>query len=297
MRHEANRADRFGRIFPRLRPFAEPSPRLIAALLDIGKPGGVLDARDRLEAGPVALFEDAALSANNPNNPNHTAGTTFMGQFMDHDMTFDVRSRLGVPTDPERSENARTPAFDLDPVYGGGPFRSPHLYEHRDRAKFRVEFGGEFEDLPRDARMRAIIGDPRNDENVMISGLHAAVLLFHNNAAEHVRLLGRGRRSERGSDEIRRTFDEARRLTRWHYQRMILHEFLPLFVGQELVRSTARSPLRCSGCLWPPSLQATHRRRFHSGTYSARSPGCSPPGNRSPGRWGWTRLPRGIWKS
>ena len=48
-------------------------------------------------------------------------------------------------------------------------------------------------------------------------------------------LLARGRRSERGSDEIRRTFDEARRLTRWHYQRMILHEFLPLFVEQEMV--------------------------------------------------------------
>ena len=53
-----------------------------------------------------------------------------MGQFMDHDMTFDLTSRLGVPAVPERSENTRTPAFDLDSVYGGGPFRSPNLYDH-----------------------------------------------------------------------------------------------------------------------------------------------------------------------
>jgi hypothetical protein len=235
-RHEANRADRFGRIFDRLTPFAEPSPRLMAALLDIGKPGGILDAGDNLAAGPVALFEDASLSPNNPDNPTHTAGTTFMGQFMDHDMTFDLTSRLGVPTVPERSENTRTPAFDLDSVYGGGPFRSPNLYEHGDRAKFRVEFGGEFEDLPRDATMRAIIPDPRNDEQVLISGFQAAFLKFHNNAVDLIRSQTRGRRTERGSDEIRRTFGEANELTRWHYQWMILHEFLPLFVGREMVR-------------------------------------------------------------
>ena len=49
-------------------------------------------------AGPIALIVDPDLSMNNPNNPAHTAGTTFMGQFMDHDMTFDLTSRLGVPT-------------------------------------------------------------------------------------------------------------------------------------------------------------------------------------------------------
>jgi hypothetical protein len=235
IRHEASRSDRFGRIFPRLRPFAEPSTRLTAALLDIGKPGGVLDANDDLTAGPLQLLINPALQVNNPNNPNHTAGTTFMGQFMDHDMTFDQTSRLGVPTRPERSENTRTPVFDLDSVYGGGPLRSPHLYQHRDRAKFVVESGGQFEDLPRDSSLRAIIPDPRNDENIMIAGLHAAVMLFHNRAVDMVRLQARNRRPERGFDEIRRTFDEARRLTRWHYQWMILHEFLPLFVGQEMV--------------------------------------------------------------
>src|SRR6185503_16987770 len=54
------REDRFGRIFPRLPAFAEPSSALRAALLDLGKPGGVLDAKDDLSAGPVALIVDPA---------------------------------------------------------------------------------------------------------------------------------------------------------------------------------------------------------------------------------------------
>ena len=99
------------------------------ALLELGKPGGILDAKDDLAAGPVALIVDPALSQNNPNNTAHTAGTTFMGQFMDHDMTFDLTSRLGVPTEPEDSVNTRTPAFDLDSVYGGGPSDDPELYD------------------------------------------------------------------------------------------------------------------------------------------------------------------------
>ena len=225
------REENFGRLFPELDPFFEQaSSQLNAALLDIGKPGGLLDAKDDLAAGPVALIVDPALSVNNPNNPTHTAGTTFMGQFMDHDMTFDLTSRLGEPTEPEDSPNARTPALDLDSVYGGGPRRSPELYEQTggSRIKFKVESGGLFEDLPRTSNKTAIIADPRNDENLIIAGLHAAFLLFHNQAVDYVTQ----RHPGWDSDEV---FDEARRLTRWHYQWMIVHEFLPLFIGQPLV--------------------------------------------------------------
>jgi hypothetical protein len=221
------REDRFGRIFPDLPAFATPSPELDAALRDIGKPGGILDAQDNLAAGPAQLILDPALSANNPNNPTHTAGTTFMGQFMDHDMTFDLSSRLGVPTDPSSSANSRTPAFDLDSVYGGGPDADPELYVtqgQRSGPKLKVGSGGLFEDVPRDATNKAIISDPRNDENVMICGLQAAVLKFHNHAVD---VVGKG-----APDEV---FDKARRLTTWHYQWIILHEFLPLFVGQAMV--------------------------------------------------------------
>src|SRR5438093_1049718 len=89
----------------------------------------------------------------------------FIGQFLDHDMTFDQRSRLGFPTQPIISQNARTPIFDLDSVYAGGPGGNPELYDPADPIKFRIESGGQFEDLPRDPINHvAIIGDPRNDE-------------------------------------------------------------------------------------------------------------------------------------
>ena len=165
----------FGRIFHQLPAFAEPTPAVTAALLDIARPGGLLDAGDDLAAGPIRLITDPSLSLNNPDNPTHTAGTTFVGQFLDHDMTFDVGSRLGVPTPPESAVNGRTPAFDLDTVYGGGPIVSPALFDPSDRAKLRVESGGLFEDLPRNADRTAIIGEPRNDENLIIAGLARGV--------------------------------------------------------------------------------------------------------------------------
>ncbi len=100
-----------------------------------------------------------------------------MGQFMDHDVTFDTSSPLGVPTAPESSPNGRTPAFDLDSVYGQGPMMSPVLYDPSDPIKLKIEAGGLHEDLPRTADKTAIIGDPRNDENLVIAGLHCRVHL------------------------------------------------------------------------------------------------------------------------
>src|SRR5262245_44519938 len=89
--HFPLREDRFTRIFPE-RPafFTSVTDELKAAMVEIGRPGGLLDANDNLRAGPVELVGDLDLSENNPNNPIHTAGTTFMGQFMDHDITFDL---------------------------------------------------------------------------------------------------------------------------------------------------------------------------------------------------------------
>ena len=178
------REDRFGRMFPDLPPFfRENSPRLRAALQDIGKLGGRLDARDQLgdggEAAAIALIVDPALNVNNPNNPAQTAGSTFMGQFIDHDLTFDLTSRLAGVAEPTESPNERDPPFDLDSVYGGGPFKDPELYVPVRRGrptKLRIESGGLFEDVPRNADASAILADPRNDENMMISGLQAAFM-------------------------------------------------------------------------------------------------------------------------
>jgi Animal haem peroxidase len=223
----------FGRLFPTLPPFAAESDALKAALADIGKPGGLLDAKDDLSQGPAALITNPALSINNPDNVTHTAGTHFMGQFMDHDMTFDASSPLGQPTDPTVTRNFRSATFDLDSLYGLGPIGSPHLYDPEDPTKFAVGYGGQFEDLPRQmdldgtSNATALIGDPRNDENMIIEGLTAAFLKFHNRAVDYVRAQGHSNPIE--------VFLEARLLTTWHYQWMIVHEFLPLFIGQDLV--------------------------------------------------------------
>ena len=73
---------------------------------------------------------------------------TFIGQFIDHDLTLDATSPLGQPTAPESTINRRTPAFDLDSVYGSGPFGDPLLYE-ADRMRLKVGTRGAFEDVPR----------------------------------------------------------------------------------------------------------------------------------------------------
>jgi hypothetical protein len=211
----------FGRMFPNIPPFAPNTPAVLAALRELGRAGGLMDAADPLQEGPVRLITNPELSPNNVDNPFHTAGTTFFGQFIDHDFTFDQTSQLGVPTPPETARNTRNPTLSLDSLYGGGPVDNPELYDTADTAKFRVESGGLFEDLPRRADGVAIIADPRNDENLMIAGLHAAFLLFHNRVVDLVRAQGTP------SSQV---FGEARRLVTWHYQWIIVHEFLPQII-------------------------------------------------------------------
>ena len=226
-------AQMFGRLFPDLESFAPVSSGVTKSLLALGAQGGLLDAKDQLSAGPINLITNPALSVNNPDNPTHTAGTTFMGQFIDHDITFDTNSKLGVTTDPLTSPNGRTPSLDLDSVYGNGPVGSSALYNASDPARLLIESGGTypdgtqaFEDLPRTREGTAIIGDPRNDEQMMIAGLHCAFILFHNRQLDEARISGKTYPDD---------FDQARRLTTWHYHWMVLHEFLPLFVGQSMV--------------------------------------------------------------
>ncbi len=224
---EAQAAGNFGRMFPGLPSFAPANDQVRNAMADIGRPGGILDARDALERGPIDLIIDPALSVNNRDNPFQTAGMTFLGQFLDHDMTFDTTSPLGQPVAPEASPNARTPALDLDSVYGGGPVSQPQLYNPSDTAKFRLESGGLFEDLPRAADRTAIIADPRNDENLIISGLHAAFLLFHNRVVDLLR--------GQGVPEAQ-VFARARQTVTWHYQWIIVNEFLRLQCGFGIVQ-------------------------------------------------------------
>ena len=101
---------RFGRLFPTLPPFAADTPLVRDALQELGAKGGPMDAGDDL-SDPIALIVDPALNVGNPNNPAMTAGFTFVGQFLDHDMTFDPTSSLARRQDPESIRNFRIPCL------------------------------------------------------------------------------------------------------------------------------------------------------------------------------------------
>jgi hypothetical protein len=163
---------RFGRLFPSLPPFAADTLTIRQALTELGAAGGPMDPGDDL-SDPVALITDPAKSVNNPNNPTSTAGFTFLGQFLDHDMTFDPTSSLARRQDPESIRNFRIPALDLDSVYGGGrnvavPVRPdgqrrPHDDAHRGHSRFRAASvdGSERFDVPHNSQLLALTGDPR----------------------------------------------------------------------------------------------------------------------------------------
>ena len=61
--------------------FAEPTPRIQAALIELGAPGGLMDAKDPLHEGPIRLITNPELSPHNRDNPPATAGLTFLGSF------------------------------------------------------------------------------------------------------------------------------------------------------------------------------------------------------------------------
>src|SRR5829696_3781360 len=190
----------FGRLFPRLPAFAQDSPEVRSRLLELGKRGGIMDAGD---APPPA--NPLTPNPNNPDNPNHTAGVTFLGQFLDHDITFDPTSSLLSQVKPTTIPNFRTPAFDLDSVYGSGRRASPHLYDQTSPDGIKLLIDEEApKDLPRNSQNIAITGDPRNDENLIVSQLHLAFLKFHNKVVDG---LGGGNPST--------VFDKAQQLVRW----------------------------------------------------------------------------------
>jgi hypothetical protein len=197
-----------------------------------------MDAKDALTVpnAPVQLIVDPNLNLRNLNNDTHTAGTTFLGQFLDHDVTFDTVSALGVPTDPERTRNARVPTLDLDLVYGDGP---PSRRSSTTRATGRssASRAAASSRTCRGSRTaRPSSPTPATTRTWSSSGLQAAFIKFHNRMVDKVRddhLV----RDTRDTNEV---FREARDQTRWHYQTMLLKEFLPQVVGQPMVDNVLR---------------------------------------------------------
>lgn len=170
-----------------------------------------------------SMRENAGDGADNPRIP---AGYVYLGQFIDHDITFDPISQLARRNDPEGLINFRTPRFDLDCLYGSGPADEPFQYDktsHDGRAFLLVDRGGP--DLPRNDQGIALIGDPRNDENGIVSQLQVAMLSFHN--------LRMADLESQISDPTER-FNEAQRSVQWHYQWVVAHDFLRRTIGDDL---------------------------------------------------------------
>ena len=196
---------RFGRMFPNL-------------------PGLVVD--DAALAALGDAMRDPAGADPTRDNPGIPSGFTYLGQFIDHDITFDPTAMPEVLVDPQAVFNFRTPKLDLDSVYGTGPSTQPYLYEP-GRRKLRVGAtqtgqgdasipAGMPNDLLR-LNGTAVIGDPRNDENLVVAQTHLAFIKLHNKCVDKLEAEGFPQAG---------LFTEARKLVTWHYQRMVIDDFL-----------------------------------------------------------------------
>jgi Animal haem peroxidase len=222
---------RFGRIFRALPVFKhdedalrELARRMVSPPEDEETPEGQVDPEETTKPIP--------------------AGFTYLGQFVDHDLTFDPVSSLDRQNDPDALTDFRTPRFDLDCVYGRGPADQPYMYDQErpvgadpqtglflllgERVSNDDRFAGP--DLPRNAvQGRALIGDPRNDENLIVSQLHCVMLRFHN---AMLRVIA-AQTGLSGSDLLK----ETQRRVRWHYQWAVINDFLPRIVGEDMVNT------------------------------------------------------------
>jgi Animal haem peroxidase len=214
---------RFGLMFKDLAPFAPTDGllRWLAASMNDGK-------------APLSDVKDSDVAFDNPDIP---AGYIYFGQFVDHDMTLDKTPLTYRLQDPMAMRNYDTPWFDLGSVYGKGIQGSPELYDPARHGYLKVWQHDDLADLPRDEVGAAYLGDPRNDENLIVAQLHTVFIRLHN------KFMDQGM-----------TFFQARRETRWHYQWLIVNDYLPRIVGKPLVSSLIKrdGTIKFFGTLYKP---------------------------------------------
>ncbi|MGA8209058.1 MAG: heme peroxidase family protein [Nocardioidaceae bacterium] len=162
------------------------------------------------------------------------AGYTYLGQFVDHDLTMDAtRVRLGTEVAPGDLLQGRSPRLDLDSLYGAGPaspasavfYEADGLHLRTGRSQAIAPDGAkDGHDLPRAGtgrgaarKRRAVIPDPRNDENLIVAQTHLAMIRFHNRVVDKVP----------ASVPAAQRFGRARRRVTMHYQWLLRHDYLP----------------------------------------------------------------------
>ena len=211
----------------------------------------------RLFGGSFAGHDESdlrALSARMKDVPENRRGRprrgdlapsafVYLGQFLDHDLTRDETPLAQAEAAPERTENFHTPRLNLESVYGGGPEKSPQLYDcsKRGAETFLVgetsaasEISVTRDDFFR-RNGRPMLADDRNDQHLILAQLHVSFLQFHNKLVD---LLKRGA----FADET--IFQTARRLTVWHYQWIVRHEFLNYFILPDVLIDIERHGAR-----------------------------------------------------
>ncbi len=205
----------FDRLFPHL-PAHQPPDELLEHL---GEPNGPMSERK-------SLWADDSYDS-----PNHAAGYTFFAQFLFHDLTYELVRRLSTERPPSTVQGGPS-SLRLHTLYGPGPEMAPHLYAFYEQEYFSGRLldapAGTEQDVPRNRQGRALIADPRNDENVVLSQLHLGMIRFHNALVEHLASTG---------DSGTTLFNQAQRQVRWHYQWAVVNDFLPQIVGPSRVEA------------------------------------------------------------
>jgi hypothetical protein len=202
---QADAQGTFARLYPDLPPLVGPTIQQIADL-----------AQRQLDPNADADNNCPEGTPSPANGPECSpSGFTYFGQFVDHDITLDTSASPTVATDPATIPNRRTLALDLDSLYGGGPSANPEFYDGTGRFLTPTNALG-VRDLPRRADGSAIINEPRNDENQIVSQIELAMMAAHN------RLVDMGY-----------SYADARQLLTWHYQWAVLHDFLPHTLAPE----------------------------------------------------------------
>ena len=215
----------------------------------LGPKGDPIDDSQRqiFEAVAEAMTSAGAADPDSA-DPPIPAGFTYLGQFTDHDLTMDKTAvQLGQDVTIDELLQGRSPALDLDSLYGRGPDKDPQFYaSDLVRLKTGTTVGVGFPpnnpvantdqdgfDLPRvgagstkAARRTANIPDVRNDENLAVAQTHLMFIRFHNSAV--------GKLADQGTPSAL-LFPVTRAEVVKHYQWLLRTDFLPRVVDAAIV--------------------------------------------------------------